>query len=507
MYITPQSTVKLCSNVPFNNSYEHTTKFASKTAQLAYFAGKVKYNMTNLSCVVTDGLYTQKIRVQKTMENLYDCNYLYFQNSGYGNRWFFGFITNIKYLNNNTSEITYEIDVYNTWQFDITLKPSFVEREHTSNDTIGYNLVPENLELGEYMVSNFDGTGHMSGMKIVVASTFDSSYDDVAGGYYGGIYSGLYYNVFDDAIAVNSFIDNAVTQNKQDGIISIFMMPSDFVVGRTAPLKSYSFKKKKSYTMIDRYIPKNKKLFTYPYNFLYVTNFMGNKAEYHYELFQGDLENVEFFMAGDMSNDPQVILAPVNYKGLMGGLPNYNEKIVMNGFPQCSYNTDVYKAWLAQNGGSTAVNMLGSAVTAGAGVLTGNPVAIAGGVYGIISQLARITPTQSMPPQAHGATGGNALTAIGLKDFAFMNMSIKYENAKIIDDFFSKYGYATKLVKIPNINNRENWSFVKTIDVCILGSIPNTDLNRIKQMFNDGVTFWKNPNNMMDYTLSNEVVN
>ena len=38
-----------------------------------------------------------------------------------------------------------------TWAFDYDIKSSFVEREHTNNDTVGANTQPENLEKGEYI--------------------------------------------------------------------------------------------------------------------------------------------------------------------------------------------------------------------------------------------------------------------------------------------------------------------------------------------------------------------
>ena len=35
--------------------------------------------------------------------------------------------------------------------FDFDTQPSFIEREHTNNDAIGSNTVPENIELGDYI--------------------------------------------------------------------------------------------------------------------------------------------------------------------------------------------------------------------------------------------------------------------------------------------------------------------------------------------------------------------
>ena len=91
----------------------------------------------------------------------------------------------------------------------------------------------------------------------------------------------------------------------------------------------------------------------------------------------------------------------------------------------------------------------------------------------------------------------------GRNGFSFYKMSIKKEYAKIIDDFFSMFGYKVNEVKIPNVTGRQNWNYVKTIDANILGDIPQEDMQKLKDIFNSGVTFWHNPNTFLDYSQSN----
>ena len=52
-----------------------------------------------------------------------------YQNNNYTNKWFYAFITNMQYENNGTTLISIATDVWQTWQFDITWKQSFIERE------------------------------------------------------------------------------------------------------------------------------------------------------------------------------------------------------------------------------------------------------------------------------------------------------------------------------------------------------------------------------------------
>lgn len=82
---------------------------------------------------------------------------MYYRNN---NRWYFNFITDIRFQNENKSDVYFEQDVFQTWFADDTLKISFVEREHTNDDTFGSNLVPENLETGEYVYNQNITSGY-----------------------------------------------------------------------------------------------------------------------------------------------------------------------------------------------------------------------------------------------------------------------------------------------------------------------------------------------------------
>ena len=504
MYIEPNTTIRLLKNCPLDTTYEHTIYFASESAQISYFKGLTKYTLTNQTY---QRVQRGKMRVAYKAEDLYDCNYLMFQNSSFGSKWFYAFIKSVEYVNNVTSEIEFEIDVMQTWFFDYDLEMCFVEREHSATDNIGENLVPENLETGEYVSDDFDGSGALGGKSIVVAATFDEEYKNVSGAYYCGLFSGLYYNVFpnttDGAIACAEFISGA--GSKTDGIVSVFLMPTSMVGNILDGAKTYDVVKTKNLNAIGNYTNiKNKKLFTYPYNFLYVTNLQGNHAVYPYEYFSGN--ECTFVITGDMSCNPQVILAPQNYKGVA---TNYDEKMVLSGFPQLSFNTDSFKAWLAQNGASLGVNAFSTAIqTAGVATTVGASVAAAtpiGAGIAIASVVAPVIQHSFMPRQAHGGAGSQTLAAVGLLDFAFMHKHITPEFARIIDDYFTKHGYATHRVKVPNRNVRPYWTYTKTIGCEITGSIPCDDARKICEIYDRGITFWKNGANVGNYNLDNSV--
>lgn len=502
MYIAPNSTVKLFKNCPLDKSYENTIYFASVSAQTNYFSSLTGYTFTNQTY---QRVHKGKIRVAMNAEPLYNCNYMAFQNASFGSKWFYAFILAVEYVNNVTSEITYEIDVLQTWHFDYILEQCFIERQHTETDNAGENLIPENLELGEYVVDDFFVTGLLNTFYIVLGCTFDSSFQDATGDLYSGIYSGLQFHAFtNDAAGVaacNSFITDATIYGKSSGIVCIFLMPSTMVnaKGSTAPsARTYSIAKPDQYHAIGGYIPKNKKLYCYPYNFLYATNMQGNAAIFPYEYFSGS--TCDFQISGDMSPNPSVIMCPVNYKGITG--VNFDEKMVLSGYPQLSFNIDSYKAWLAQNATSLAVNATATAATALA-----NPIS---GLVGAASLVAQVYEHSIMPNQARGGAGSSANCAHGLQEFAFSHKHIRPEFMAIVDDYFNMFGYAIHRVRIPDRNARPEWTYVKTVGCKIspaaTSGLPGDDTEKIEQLYNSGIRWWNNPAHIGNYTYNNAPV-
>jgi len=85
-------------------------------------------------------------------------------------------------------------------------------------------------------------------------------------------------------------------------------------------------------------------------------------------------------------------------------------------------------------------------------------------------------------------------------------MSVRYEYAKMIDDYFNMYGYKVNRLATPNIHKRAHWDYIKTIDVNIEGNIPENDLAKIRDLFNNGITFWHNASTFLNYSSSNSIL-
>lgn len=501
----PDGIIKLLANVPLDLNLRDTFYFENPTAQSEFFSLKARYTFPSSSPV----RIPNAVNVGVNANQCYNCSYMMFQNSNFNNKWFYAFITGVEWVSIHNCIIHYQIDDLQTWFFEMQIPPCFVVREHVNNDDIGRNIIDETLEIGEYVAKNISHTNLFNEYDIIIASTFDSSGNPVAGAKYGGVYSGLAYHVFNSATDANNFIDKAVAQNKSNGIIAVFMMPSEFIAeaGTLKGVTKNINKLKNIDTLANGYTPRNKKLFTYPYNFLYVTNLNGNSANYRYEFFEiqegsgiGDpLAPCRFQISMDTTPNPTAYLVPLNYKTpSTTNTPNYNEKFAMDGFPQCAWQSDSYKAWLAQNGSSNQLAVMSAAFSGLSGTL-GNAMSgnIGGAINSAVGAGFNIAQTlnqkqiaSTLPPQAHGANSNTVLLSQQIKDFWFYQMTVDKEHARIIDDYFDMFGYAVHEVKVPNIHGRECWNYVQTIGCKITGNLPSSAQRNIENMFNAGIRFW-----------------
>lgn len=505
MYIQPNSTIKLYKNVPLDTTYEHTLWFDNVSAQNNYF-----HNNSAILLQTFDGqTYQRVVKGEMTLgvnaESIYTCNYLAFRNTAFGAKWFYAFVTSVEYVSNTASKLTFEIDVMQTYLFDVTLKECFVEREHSAYDYVGSNIVTENIDIGPIICNAISKTGHFDSYVAVIASAHSSN-GSTTGGYKGGLFSGVNYIpcLIDNPEQVQNALDYLkllVDANKQDSVVSIFLMPSKFYP--TDSHVSVQVNKVAKNTNLHGYTPKNKKLLTYPYNYLQV-ECGNNSANYRYEWFSTDTCN--FAMFGTISCNPQISLQPQGYNGVDSDSFNQNEQLVMDGFPQVAWSIDSFRAWLAQDASGSAINGIASVASLLTGALTGNIGMTTSGALGVAGNANSMLNALNRSPQASGTNSGTIDVANRDKDFYFRQMQVTQEYARMIDEYFDKFGYATREVKKPNRNVRKQWTYTKTNGCIVVGNAPSDDVRRICEIYDKGITFWKNANNVGNYELDNSPV-
>lgn len=120
--------------------------------------------------------------------------------------------------------------------------------------------------------------------------------------------------------------------------------------------------------------------------------------------------------------------------------------------------------------------------------------------------MAKKQDIQHQPSNLHGALMNDTWNArFNLMGFTVYEKHIKPEYAKRIDAYFDKYGYAQRSMYVPERQNRNHWSYLKTVGCNIKGNINNTDLVTIKTIYDNGITTWNNLEEVGDYTLDNRV--
>lgn len=567
MYISPSTDIYLLENVPLDNDYKNTIWFDNPTQQANYFMGKAVQRFNNQSYQrVGNGV----LRVQVLADNVYTCNYLMFKNTLFGNKWFYGFIVGVEYINNAVTEITYQIDVMQTWHFNYTLGKCFVVREHTATDGFYEHTIPEGLNVNYYVTMNeqksefFDDYVGvvMSTLKMDGSNVVDNGSDEdketrigdlnpgleaMKGKILDSVWCGTFIRGYRNIEDYGDFFKKVSSKGTQDGVVCTYMVPAKFIEGyedgapiidikSDPPNSTPSTTVQKWKGTLDGYQPRNRKLYIYPYCYLLVTSFTDSQ-EYHFERFKHDV--CIFTERCTLLPNPVGMTWPRDYESGMddrwSSLP-YSVKI--SNFPICAYSIDSYKAWYAQNANtieaqqqnnnydqmkSTAGLLLsGAALVGGAAFPAAIPALVGaggklastmqnslGGMESALKQKnilnAGLEDAKVIPASATKPGISDCLTSLGKKTFFYITRTCDYESAKAIDEYFTMYGYTVKSVKVPNRNVRPNFTYTQTQDCNLSGNLPADDAQTIRAVYNQGVTFWKNPDGIGDYSLPNEV--
>ena len=502
-------------DVPLENDYKNTLYFANASAQQTYFQSRIigSYSYNDFSYQRKD----QIIRIPEHYDKIYNCNYIMYQNSAYSNKWFYAFVTDLEYINDGRTDLHIETDVIQTWMFDYEVKSSFVEREHVSNDTVGIHTVPENVELGEYISNGFVRDNELGDFVYIIQVTEYVNGDKPLATNFGGVYApgGAY--ICEDAYTVVNIIQALNQAGKGDAVTNVYTVPRKVVnntsgaiqySGQASPV-TYDIEVDKQ-TTLNGYTPRNKKLLTYPYNYLIMDNNNGTSNILQYELFSTN--KCIFEVAGVPTVGGSIKCSPKNYKGE----ERFQQEGIMCGkYPTCGWVNDVYTNWLTQNAVNIGLGIAtsGLEIVGGVGMMAtgGGAVsgagAVANGTLGIASSLGQIYQHSLIPNSSRGnINGGDINTCYNMNKFYFIKMSIKSEYAQIIDKYFDMYGYKVNMVKVPNKAHRSRYWYTKTINVNINGNLPQKDMQKIKNCYDNGITFWRSASDIENYNGSNNIV-
>ena len=561
-YVQPNSIVQLFRGINLDNRYMHTIYFASESAQNSWFSSKVTYTFQQISYT----RYTRNsIKLKADTTDIIDCTYLRFKNDRSVDKWYYAFINSVEYVNENTCLITYEIDVMQTWFIQNgRIEPCYVLREHVSDDTFGVNLEAEPIGSDVYdcdEITYNSPDGALFGTYSLIVNTTQDPNDTPASTVYNNkLYNGTKMYVIDASndSALNNFTTamQILLEGSWQGsirpveIVDMFTFPTKFsntdVLANTHPLTITHPRN------LDGYTPKNKKLFGYPFSYLQASTKDGSGGLYRWEYFDGMLEttdDIEFTSYGNPIGGGSIICYPERYNGVN---ENIDAKMVINNFPKNPFNYDAYEAWVAAGGsirlereetitnvrGVTALVKSASNAILGSGMAGMNNAGrnalameqngatsrtlagMTGGINQMIQGAGSYIETamnvmeaqnkigyqwsdaQYQPNQIIGSASPNIIVAMRALDFYFFSVHVRKDELIRLDDFLSCYGYAINKVVQPNLHSRAYWNFIQTQGAVISGDMPSSSKEAIARIFDGGITFWHNGDQIGNYRQS-----
>lgn len=155
--IQPQSIVHVFKDVMLDKSYKHAYYLGDDPNATNNFVNTL-LNGTHFLKTFSSYTYLREnryiIRVKCRADDLWEGNYIAYKNPIIGatkaDKWFFGFIDETVYVNNETTDIYFTPDIMTTWWHEHHLGKCYVERMHEPNDVFGKNLVAEPVTFGDY---------------------------------------------------------------------------------------------------------------------------------------------------------------------------------------------------------------------------------------------------------------------------------------------------------------------------------------------------------------------
>ena len=127
-YVIPNSTVILLQNISLTPTYENTVDYDSADSQ---YNDMIAHQLARWDRCTYVGKNKQQgvIRLESTQGLLMQkATYMMFKNTSYENKWFYAFVTDVTWVNNVTWEVSFILDVMQTYYFDFTYEKCFIER-------------------------------------------------------------------------------------------------------------------------------------------------------------------------------------------------------------------------------------------------------------------------------------------------------------------------------------------------------------------------------------------
>ena len=480
-------------------------------------------------------------------------NYVMWTNTNFNNKTFYAYITSVEYKNPNVSWIHIDIDAFSTFIYDTKIGYQFVERALPEKDGVGDNRVEESFGNIDYFEHEADLMTFQDMSSIIYVSGF-------IGGDFGlidGIPNPNELSVCNTVSQLKSKliglgVDPLHSSIGATAIPKEFVegYPADHVIEARAPefevsVLPYVQNIPSEGIAFDgtTYHPNNWKLFTYPFTALKITNNMGASQIYKYEYFDG---TPSFVIRSNLIAPINITATPIYYNGTY---KDSNMGILVGTMPMLPVRDADFSSVISLMLGSMVGGVAGSvstSATKSAASSFASEFAASTAVGGMSAEdyisgynkafdaykttemgkeMSRVENaskelkhrsdvakrilaigdimSQTLSTGSPGMSGTlGTLISRGAFGVFSKKLQIRPWAAKVIDDFFSMFGYKMCSMMDLNIfkNQRAVFNYYKTIECNIPTSCPTEYRLKIQDIFDSGVRLWHDESKFCDYS-------
>lgn len=539
--------------VPWNSDLKNVQSYGSRAEQISTIQGLLIHKYEHINIIRRDS----DLILKGVNEDLTQCNYLMYQNADISNKWYFAFIDNVQYNSLNSVIISHTIDVWQTYQFDITYYKNLILRSHVAKntDTVGRWLAPEPISVApeferkhnvfndiswtpQYVLHStsvynpntkkyeYKGSGTGASLsaeygifvdsdtdvqevvkkygKLSPAEALKSDNDDEYSNWIADLLTGQiesFEKSLNNAVKLISTTSISQLQDHRNELIGLYAIPA-WVHNGTNKYATNNIKKKEVTTTLPTetlacgYAPRNKKMLSSLCKAYLFYNENGFKLPLKPELFTSDTP-VFTVKSTELSTNGFLLQ--------IGSYADYTAKT-----NKISYNCENRLGYDANTGLDKVLNTLTSAVgvvnavgSVASQAFAGNVGGAVQGAVGAVQQSINMIDALGQRGVNTGASGDVMSITEKRAMPVFADVSPTEAQCRYIDDYLDVYGYAiNEIGKISTyMKNRSNWNYIQVADCNIKVSAPNDDFNKLKQMFESGVTIWHN--HFGDYDQSN----
>lgn len=496
---------------PLSIDNEHQIKFNSVAEQAIYFENLHGTTVSPLNLIAFNALDYIEIPLEYTrVENKNYCriqNYNVLNDNNVGSKWYYFFITKFEMVSDSVTRLYLKIDVWQTYQFDITFNSTFVERNHVQEDY--YNSLNDEPSEGVLTLHN-ELLEQFSGGYFIFCNG-DISQDDMTSSQkvqfkIGNFSIPSYVMFYTEANAGQMATDMQSIANagRGDRVNSAMYIPfladssklSSQIVNTfpycSGATDSDGLLKKVIEFDFSTYIPQFKKELCFPYAVIQVQDMTTgqtiNLEPNRFDLSEG--LKAKFELRGSISETPSYKVIPMNYKN---NIYSFSDSLVVKCNTSLPVLNNSYAKYLMNNQDFNNLKIAGGIADVGYSLLNKSPMGAFSGFESIANVMLQESQARKQPNQLTSITDGAMDRILFNNGIRIKLLTMDDDHKEMARSYWNMYGYPIKKLRYPSstIDTGKTHKFIKTLDCNVDGYISQEYLQEITNLYNRGITFWK----------------